>query len=274
VRPSDNKGALAFEARRYLYDRGPTGGAETRWVAVETPVAIEFSGAPHAVMLATPADLEDFAIGFALTEGVVERANEIRAVEISSSADGVTLNVALVGERLQAHLARRRALVGRTSCGLCGVEDFAALPRPSPAPAAAPVAPRAVAAALSAFSGRQTLNALTHAVHGAAWSDREGRLTDVREDVGRHNALDKLIGALALKGVDPTTGFAVVSSRSSLEMVVKIARFGASTLVSLSGPTTMALERADALGVTLIAVAREDYALCFAPRRSTREDAA
>ena len=178
------------------------------------------------------------------------------------------------GERLGGHLAKRRALVGRTSCGLCGVEDFSQLPRPgrvAPAPA---VSPGAVKDALGAFTRRQRLNALTHSVHGAAWCGADGAVLALREDVGRHNALDKLIGALMRAGTAPLGGFLLISSRCSLEMVAKAARFGASTLVSVSAPTTLALDVAERLGVTVIAVARDDHALAFAPLSARAANAA
>ncbi len=247
------------------YDRGASGPVRGRAIAVETPVELAFGGAAFAVMMATPRDLRDFAVGFALTEGIVERVDEIRDVEVAAADEGVRLDVALSGERMSAHLARSRAMSGRTGCGLCGLEDLAHLPKPRrPVPASAPIAPAAVRAALQGLEGAQPLNAETRAGHGAAWSDRSGALLFVREDVGRHNALDKLIGALALASVDPASGFIVLTSRCSFEMVAKAAAFGAATLVSVSAPTSLALERAHACGVTLIAIARADQATAFA----------
>jgi len=219
---------------------------------------------PFAVMMTTPGDLEDFATGFSLTEGIVERASEIRGIEIGRAERGLTLNVALAGERMSAHLARGRAISGRTGCGLCGIQDLAGLPAPRARLALSePVAPASVRAALAALDGSQPLNDETRAVHAAAWCDREGAVVALREDVGRHNALDKLIGALARRGVDPACGFIVITSRCSFEMVAKAAAFGAGTLVSVSAPTSLALRRAEECGLTLIAIARADQALDF-----------
>ena len=148
LRRSKPEGAKRFLARDFSYVAAAPAPARARWVAVEAAVALEFGGQPHAVMMASPVDLTDFAYGFAFTEGVIESADDVRAVEIVESAAGHTIKVALTGARLSAHLARKRALIGRTSCGLCGVEDFAALPKPAQVAAAAPIAPEAVKAAL------------------------------------------------------------------------------------------------------------------------------
>ena len=262
--PNEQGGAVFAPARAFDYDRGACGPVGRRAVAVETPIELAFGGAPFAVMMATPCDLRDFAVGFALTEGIVERVEEIRDVAIEVVAAGVRLDVALAGERLSAHLARARAMSGRTGCGLCGLEDLAHLPKPRrPVAASAPIAPAAIRAALDGLERAQPLNAETRAVHGAAWSDRSGAVLIAREDVGRHNALDKLIGALALTAVEPQSGFIVLTSRCSFEMVAKAAAFGAATLVSLSAPTSLALERARDYGLTLIAIARADSATLF-----------
>ena len=262
--PNEDAAALAASARDYRYDRGPVGEAFERTIAVETPVNILFGGIPFAVMMTTPADLEDFAIGFALTEGIVESLSDIRGVAIERAEGGLKVNVTLAGERMSAHLARGRAISGRTGCGLCGIEDLSSLPAVRARIAEAePVDPAAVKAALRALDESQPLNAETRAVHGAAWCDRDGGIVALREDVGRHNALDKLIGALARTGVAPADGFFVITSRCSFEMVAKAAIFGASTLVALSAPTSLAIERAQASGVTLIAIARADQATIF-----------
>ncbi len=261
---NDEAGAAFAPAQTFDYDRGAYGPVRRSAIAVETPIQLAFGGAPFAVMMATPCDLEDFAVGFALTEGIVERVDEIRHVEVEFVSEGVRLDVALSGERMSAHLARSRAMSGRTGCGLCGLEDLAHLPEPRrPVPLSAPIAPAAVRAALLGLERAQPLHAQTRAVHGAAWSDRAGAVLVAREDVGRHNALDKLIGALALASVDPASGFIILTSRCSFEMVAKAAAFGAATLVSVSAPTSLALERARACGLTLIAIARADRATIF-----------
>ena len=261
---SDEPASIEVDARDYRYDRGPAGQPFARPIAVEAPVNILFGGIPFAVMMTTPSDLEDFAVGFALTEGIVESLSDIRGVEIERAEQGLKVNVALAGERMSAHLARGRAISGRTGCGLCGIEDLAHLPAARARIAdARPVDPAAVEAALRALDESQPLNARTRAVHGAAWCDRAGAIVALREDVGRHNALDKLIGALVRAGVAPGEGFFVITSRCSFEMVAKVAVFGAATLAALSAPTSLAIERAQACGMTLIAVARPDHAMIF-----------
>ncbi|RYC30901.1 formate dehydrogenase accessory sulfurtransferase FdhD [Lichenibacterium minor] len=241
-----------------------TARAGERRVAAEVPVQVLFGGVPFGIMMATPADLEDFAYGFSLTEGVVAAPGEIRAVAIEPAEGAVRLAVEVVGARLQAHLARKRAMTGRTSCGLCGVDDLAALPRAAgPAGDAPRVALRAIERALGALDEGQHLNAATRAVHGAAWATLDGEVLDVREDVGRHNALDKLIGACLRAGRNPGSGFVVVTSRASFEMVEKAATFGCRTLVAISAPTALAIDRARALDVTLAGIARRDSVTLF-----------
>ena len=263
-----SQGAVEVEARPYLYEAAAVGPAAPRAVAIEAPVQFVIGGAPHAVMMATPLDLEDFAYGFLMTEGIAERREDIRAIGVEAVRDGWRIDVALAGEKLKTHLARKRAMSGRTGCGLCGVEDFAQIPSPN---AVAPLSLEraAVGAALAGLDKRQPLNALTHAVHAAAWCALDGRIVLVREDVGRHNALDKAIGALWRDGADPREGFFLITSRCSFEMVVKTAIFGAGALVAVSAPTSLALEKAQALGVTLLAVARPDFALSFAAPEDT-----
>jgi FdhD protein len=237
---------------------------DTREVAVETPVQVAFADVSFAVMMLTPADLVDFAYGFSLTEGVIERAAQIRGVEVSPQEDGVRLRIALAGDRLHAHLARQRAMTGRTGCGVCGIDDIEALRRARAADGPAPhVSVQAIERALKALDTRQTLNIATRAAHGAAWSGLDGEIALVREDVGRHNALDKLIGAALRAEVDPTSGIVVITSRCSFEMVEKTASFGARTLVAISAPTSLAIERARALDVTLVAIARRDTLTVF-----------
>ena len=232
--------------------------------AVEVPVNIVYAPVPYAVMMATPQDLEDFALGFSVSEGVIDGPADIRSIEVEQAERGLRLMVTLASDKLQRHLARNRNLAGRTGCGLCGVDDLGALPV-ARAPTHGPghLLLSSVRRALLALEARQTLNRLTHALHGAAWADHGGELLWVREDVGRHNALDKLIGALISAGVDPASGFVVITSRCSYEMVEKAAMFGARALVAVSAPTTFAIERAQANAMTLLALARADGAICF-----------
>ena len=237
--------------------------ASQRAVAVEIPVAFSYGGTPYAVMMASPDQPEDFAYGFSLTEGIVRAAEEIRAVRVVPQDKGLAVEIELAPGRFREHLARRRAMTGRTSCGLCGVETIEQLPEAAPVAAAAPIAPGALFAALANLEKNQQLNALTHAVHAAAFCSRDGAIQVLREDVGRHNALDKLIGALMREGVSPRDGFIVVTSRASFEMVEKAAIFGATTLVAISAPTSLAIERASSLGLTLAAIARADGVMVF-----------
>ncbi len=263
--PSEGAAATEVEARRLSYDHGEAGPAVARAIAVEAPIEFVIGGAPFVVMMATPRELEDFAYGFLFTEGIIDRPEDVRGVEVEPVEGGWRLRVALAGERLKTHLARRRAISGRTGCGLCGVEDLERLQRLRPRPVTPhPVEPAAIGAALAELEARQPLNALTRAVHAAAWCGLDGRIVLVREDVGRHNALDKAIGALWRAGVGGEGGFFLITSRCSFELVTKAAIFGAHTLVSLSAPTSLALERAREYGVAVIAIARADAALSFA----------
>ncbi|MCJ2125996.1 formate dehydrogenase accessory sulfurtransferase FdhD [Methylobacterium sp. J-077] len=235
-----------------------------RALAVETPVNLVYGSVPHAVMMATPADLEDFAYGFSLTEGIIESAREIRSTRVEIGADGLRLHVELAPGRLREHLARKRAISGRTGCGVCGIEDLAELPcaemREAPE---VRVALSAIARALAGLDAEQVLGAETRAVHAAAWARLDGTLVAVREDVGRHNALDKLVGALMRTGFDAADGFLVITSRCSFEMVEKTARLGAAVIVAISAPTSLALERAEEHGITLCAIARSDTVTVF-----------
>ncbi|WP_412759972.1 formate dehydrogenase accessory sulfurtransferase FdhD [Methylobacterium guangdongense] len=235
-----------------------------RALAVETPVNLIYGSVPHAVMMATPADLEDFAYGFSLTEGIVEDAGEIRDTRIEAGPDGMRLHVELAPGRLREHLARKRAISGRTGCGVCGIEDIAELPRAEMGIVADLRVPLpAIARALAGLDGAQRLGAETRAVHAAAWAGLDGTLLAVREDVGRHNALDKLIGALMRAGTPADQGFLVITSRCSFEMVEKAARLGAAVIVAISAPTSLALDRARAHGLTLCAIARADSVTVF-----------
>jgi FdhD protein len=270
MRPSEGAGSIEVPARVFSYDLGASGKEFARAIAVEAPVQIVLSGAPFAVMMATPQDLEDFAAGFVLTEQIAEGVADIRGIEVEAVEDGWKLKIALTSERLQAHLARGRAMSGRTGCGLCGIEDFSQMPSPRPPlHEQAPIEPAAIRAAIGELNAWQPLNRLTRTVHAAAWCGRDGRIVLSREDVGRHNALDKAIGALIRAGVAPDSGFFLITSRCSFEMVAKAAIFGAGTLVSVSAPTSLALERARRFGVRLIAVARGDEALSFEAGKDT-----
>ncbi len=250
-------------AYRIAFDGAPARDL-LRSVPVEHPVNIVYGTIPYAVMMATPADLADFAAGFSLTEGIIDSIDEIRDVAIEQAEKGTVVAVTLTPGRFRQHLARGRNLAGRTGCGVCGVETLDGLPQAARLAGSRPdISAAAVAAAIAALERHQPLNDLTHAVHAAAWCGPGGDILAVREDVGRHNALDKLIGALLYAKADPASGFLLITSRCSFEMVEKTARFGAHLLVAVSAPTSLALERARALGVDILAVARRDGALDF-----------
>jgi FdhD protein len=238
--------------------------SDTRLLAVEAPINLVYGSVPHAVMMATPADLEDFAYGFSLTEGIVENPAEIRETRVEPGTDGLRLHVELAPGRLREHLARKRAISGRTGCGVCGIEDLAQLPHAERRTTSeVRIGLPAVARALADLDAAQVLGAQTRAVHAAAWARADGSLAAVREDVGRHNALDKLIGALMRAEADPSDGFLVITSRCSFEMVEKAARLGAAVIVAISAPTSLALERARAHDMTLCAIARADTVTVF-----------
>jgi FdhD protein len=241
----------------------PQGTPRAVTVPVEVPVNIIYATLPHAVMMATPADLEDFALGFSITEGVVTDPGEIRGITISAVPRGIVVDVDLVPAALRRHMARRRSMAGRTGCGICGIESLDQLPAARPVSPAPAIAPTAIRRALVALEALQPLHHATRAVHAAAWCSTTGDIAAVREDVGRHNALDKLIGACLRAGHPPTDGFVVMTSRCSFEMVEKTAAYRAATVVAISAPTSLAIDRAQALGITLIAIARPDGAIRF-----------
>ena len=260
--PAQPPATLSVTAEPVRFGAGPV-PATVAEVAVEAPVNIVYGNLPYAVMMATPSDLEDFVAGFSLTEGIVRSVDEIRGITVTPQADGIVVTVELVPGRFRDHLARRRNLSGRTSCGLCGIETLAEMPMATDLGQHRPVSPGAIQAALDALDRHQPLHRLTRAVHAAAWCDAAGRILAAREDVGRHNALDKLIGARLRAGHDVSEGFVLVTSRASFEMIEKTAIFGAGTLVSISAPTSLAIERARRLGLTLVSIARGDGCTLF-----------
>ncbi|MBK8159865.1 MAG: formate dehydrogenase accessory sulfurtransferase FdhD [Rhodospirillaceae bacterium] len=231
-------------------------------LAEEVPVALVYNGVSHAVMMASPADLEDFARGFSLSEGIIEQSSEIRGVEAIPHAKGIELIIDLAPGSFWRLKERRRTIAGRTGCGLCGLDSLEAVARDLPKVAAdTKISLGAIKHALASLPAAQTYNAQAYALHAAAFCDRDGKLLLVREDVGRHNALDKLIGAVMGSGLDPTRGFCVITSRCSVEMVQKAVIAGMPILVSVSAPTLMARRTADEAGITLLALARDDSAL-------------
>jgi len=228
------------------------------WVP-EAPVALEFNGLSYAVMMATPADLEDFARGFALTEGLARTPADISDIAVAETDLGWIVRASLAGLGVDKLTERVRARVAESSCGLCGIENLEAVARPLPkVPAHAALGEMAIFAALGALREHQPLTRRTGAAHAAAFCDEAGAIRTVREDVGRHNAMDKLVGALAAAGEDPAAGFILSTARCSYEIVEKAVRAGATRLVTVSLPTSMAVERAREAGLSLWCLARDD----------------
>lgn len=247
--------ATAIPRMRWTSAHGMDAGE--RVTAEETPVALVHDGSTTAVMMASPSDLEDFAVGFSLSEGVVERADDIRDIDVVASDLGVELRMWLSAGQASRLAARRRRLAGPTGCGLCGVESLAEAHAELPIVSSGlQVDPDQLLGAMAALSERQALGRTTRAAHAAGFW-RHAELSAVREDVGRHNALDKLVGAMARENASPD-GVILLTSRVSVEMVQKTARFGASILCAVSAPTALAVRAAEAAGLTLVAVARAD----------------
>ena len=241
----------------------------TRTVPDETPIGISYNDRPHAVVMATAADIEDLAVGFTVTESIAE-IGDIEDVTVEEREDGIAVNLVLRSAAAQSlTLARKRSLEGRSSCGLCGVTKLSEAVRAlRSAETGLRVSREAVQAALAALEAAQVLGQATRAVHAAAWADSSGRLRLVREDVGRHCALDKLIGAALTEGLDPAEAFVVVTSRCSYEMVEKTAMAGVGMLVAISAPTALAIRKAEEAGLTLVALARADgHAVFTRPER-------
>lgn len=239
--------------------RGGIAVAASRVVPEEQPVAIVFNGGTFAVMMASPVDLIDFVTGFALSEGVVAAAGELGDLDVVPYEDGVEVRAWLPNARADALAERRRAIAGPTGCGLCGIDSLGQAMRPlAPIRASARFSPAEIQAAMAAMAPAQALNIETRAVHAAAFWTRSQGLVLIREDVGRHNALDKLIGALARSDRVAADGILLLTSRVSVEMVQKAARAGFGILVAVSAPTTLAIKTAREANLTLAAVARAD----------------
>jgi FdhD protein len=232
---------------------------DNREVPEETPVALVHDGSTTAVMMATPADLHDLAIGFSLTEGIIAEVADIEGLEIVETELGIEARMWLSRSRAQTLAGRRRYLAGPTGCGLCGIESLTEAMRAVPkAPEGFHMSPAEVRVALEALPEHQALGAATRAVHAAGWWATSGGFTCLREDVGRHNALDKLVGALAASDKPRPDGALFLTSRISVEMVQKAAVMGAQVLVAVSAPTALAIRTAEAAAMTLVGVARRD----------------
>jgi FdhD protein len=234
-------------------------------VVDEHPVALVYNGISHAVMMATPADLEDFALGFSLSEGIIAQPGECYGIEVGNGEGGISVDIEIASSAFMGLKERRRTLAGRTGCGLCGVDSLDQVCRPLPtlAPGSG-FTSAGVQRALKEIGPQQALTRLTGAAHAAAWCGMDGGLRIVREDVGRHNALDKVIGAMARTKADPTDGFLLITSRVSFEMAQKAILAGVSALVGMSAPTLAAVDLAEQAGMTLLAFARGSDFVCYA----------
>jgi FdhD protein len=251
--------AEPIQRREAVRVAGGVGTAISRMLPEEVAVAFVYDGTTHAVMMASPADLRDLAIGFSLSEGKIARLEDLESLEIVEHAAGFEARIWLAGDASARTATRRRAVLGPTGCGLCGIDSLeAALPAPPTVRGGPTLSPAEIAAAVAALRPAQRWNAQAHALHAAGFWTPAAGLVAVREDVGRHNALDKLVGALATTGVDPAAGVVVLTSRLSVEMVQKTASFGAAVIVAVSAPTVLALRTAEAAGITVVAVARDD----------------
>jgi len=241
----------------------------TDWVATETAVALVYNGISHVVMMATPADLEDFALGFSLSEGILQSPKQLLDSEVIETDKGVELALTITAEPFAKLKEKRRNLVGRTGCGLCGAESLEqAISEPAVVTADLSISHEAIQKAASALASEQKLQQQTGAVHGAAYCNKQGDLLLVREDVGRHNALDKLLGALAKREqkqkqkAEP--GFVLVTSRASYEMVAKTTSANIPLLAAVSAPTSLAIELAEKSGLTLVGFTRTGRHVVYA----------
>jgi FdhD protein len=231
----------------------------TRMIPEETPLALTYNGGTYAVMMGTPQNLEDFAVGFSLSEGIVGSVDDIQSLEVVRLDDGIELRMWLAHENAARISERRRHIAGPTGCGICGIDSIAEAVRPAAfVPAGRTFTPDDIMTAMQGLAPLQSINTQTRAVHAAAfWSPARG-IAALREDVGRHNALDKLAGALARSRTDASEGMVLLTSRVSVEMVQKTAAIGAPVMVAVSAPTALAVRTAEAAGITLVAIARKD----------------
>jgi FdhD protein len=262
--PADDALPPSAHARRVLRMRAGALAQVDDMLVDEVPIALVYNGISHAVMMATPADLEEFALGFSLSEGLIADAGQCYGIDVERGAGGIAVHLEIASGAFMALKARRRSLAGRTGCGLCGVDSLDQVCRTLPAlPPARGFTAAGVRRALGAIGDHQPLTHRTGAAHAAAWCGMDGALHIVREDVGRHNALDKVIGAMARGRWSPADGFLLITSRVSFEMAQKAAVAGVAALVGMSAPTLAAVDLADQAGMTLLAFARGSDFVCY-----------
>lgn len=257
-------------------DRWQGGQHEQRqdYIAEEVPVSLIYNGVPHVVMLATPTNLEEFALGFSITEGIIKSPQELLSARVYNRSNGIEVQVKIPEQRFQGMADKGRNLSGRTGCGLCGASTLKqAIRHPGSVNGDLILSAAELRSALTDIKQHQKLNQLTGAVHAAAWAVPGQGILDIREDVGRHNALDKLIGFLLRTGKDLSAGFVIVTSRASFEMVQKTAWVGITLLAAISAPTGLAIRLADEAGLTLIGFARDDQHVIYThPQRLTHSN--
>lgn len=234
-------------------------------VAVETPIVLEYNGISHAVMLASPADLEDFALGFSLTEGILQQASDLYECEVLPQSDGMLVQMRIAAERFMLLKDKRRSMTGRTGCGICGAESLEqAIRQPAPVTHHHKISAALLYAGMQSMQQNQIMQQSSGATHAAAWMQPDGKITCVREDVGRHNALDKLIGAMVSTGQDFSQGALLITSRASYEMVQKSAAMGIGVIAAISAPTSLAIKCAEQSGVTLAGFVKRDTHVIYA----------
>jgi FdhD protein len=265
---------LGDSCQEYVADQWRNGQVESvrTWVAEEVPVALVYNGISHAVMLASPHDLENFALGFSLSETILHDRAELYELEIAPGNGGIEVRMTIASERFNDLKQRRRNLTGRTGCGICGAESLEqAIREPAPVKRGVTASAHALHTAFKKMNDLQYLQSKTGAVHAAGWVIPDDGVRFVREDVGRHNALDKLIGAVASQGINFQAGFVIVTSRASYEMVQKAATVGISLLAAISAPTGLAIRLAEKTGLTLVGFTRNHNHVVYAnPQRITK----
>ncbi|MDO9049663.1 MAG: formate dehydrogenase accessory sulfurtransferase FdhD [Methylobacter sp.] len=254
--------------------RGEQHERQQDYIAEEVPISLIYNGVPHVVMLATPTNLEEFALGFSITEGIIKNPQELLSARVYNRSNGIEVQLKIPEQRFQCLADKGRNLTGRTGCGLCGASTLKqAIRQPNPVNGDLTLSAVELRSALTGIKRHQKLNQLTGAVHAAAWAVPGQGILDIREDVGRHNALDKLIGFLLRTGKDLSAGFIIVTSRASYEMVQKTAWVGITLLAAISAPTGLAIRLADEAGLTLIGFARDDQHVIYThPQRLTHSN--